>query len=213
MSKERAVTFTLDFESLPSVIPVFPLPNAIVLPHAVLPLNIFEPRYLAMIEDSLAEPLRLIGMVQTDASGELYSVGCAGRVTTFQETDDGRYLINLSGVCRFHTGTEAVGAKGYRRFNIDWTAFRDDVGASTQTLEVQRLRDALREYATQRQLSLSWSAIDGLGGEELVNTLTQGLPFEVEQKQALLEASSLDERAKLLTVMLDGTPSAGTVLH
>ncbi len=204
-------------DDLPVEIPVFPLSGALLLPHGKLPLNIFEPRYKALIEDSLAGQ-RLFGMIQPDSSGleqdggpELYDVGCLGRLSSFSETGDGRYLIALTGLVRFHVRAELGGRRGYRRVAAEYVRFASDLEPPPQYL-TQRddLLAALRGYFTANGFDANWSAIESMGDNELVVTLCMVCPFEVLEKQALLEAADSAGRADtLLTLLQMGAHGGG----
>ncbi|MBK0400732.1 LON peptidase substrate-binding domain-containing protein [Limibaculum sp. M0105] len=193
---------------LPEVIPVFPLPGALLLPRARLPLNIFEPRYLAMLDDALRSDHRLIGMVQPfENSGQppkLHSIGCAGRVTSLSETEDGRYLIALSGVCRFRLRGELDGFTPYRRVRADWTDFAADLGRVETDAAFDR--DAflalLRQYFESAHLSSDWDAMREAEPEMLINSLSMMCPFSVEERQALLEAPRLSDRCDTLVALM-----------
>ncbi|GAA0870821.1 LON peptidase substrate-binding domain-containing protein [Brevundimonas basaltis] len=193
---------------LPQVIPVFPLPGAILLPRGQLPLNIFEPRYLNMIDDAMAGD-RIIGMIQprpgARAAPGLSPVGCAGRITSFAETSDGRYLITLTGCARFRLGSELPSQSPYRQVRADFTPFEadlapppvDDVG-----LDREGLLDALRAYLETRGLEIDWDTAETAPPEALINSLSMALPFEPAEKQALLEAASLTDRSSVLTALM-----------
>ncbi len=191
---------------LPAAIPVFPLPGALLLPRARLPLNIFEPRYLAMLDDTLKSQDRLIGMVQPLENGRrMHQIGCAGRVTSFSETDDGRYLISLSGVCRFRLGAEFDGFTPYRRFTVDWDSFERDLGPVENDPKFDRdgfLALLARFFETTR-LSSDWDALKEAEVELLINSLSILCPFEAEEKQALLEAPSLETRRETLVTLME----------
>lgn len=194
---------------LPAEIPVFPLPRVILLPRVVLPLNIFEPRYLAMTEAALAAPARLIGMIQPRAgAGEdaLYKTGCAGRISSFEQTEDGRYLISLTGLCRFDVAQELpLSAKGYRRVRAQWGAYQDDLIEDKVTdICRETMMAQLRVYLAKMDMFCDkWDAIRNVGCEKLISTLSVVCPFECEEKQALLEAKTLPERAHLLQALLE----------
>ena len=196
-------------DELPAEAAVFPLPGALLLPRGKLPLNIFEPRYLAMIEDALAEG-RVMGMIQPDenrpegANGSaLYSVGCLGRITSFSETDDGRYLVTLAGMTRFRVKEELDMRRGYRRVALDTSLYRfDAAGPSDPAFDREALLDALRGYFNARGFQANWSAIDEMNGEALVTTLSMVCPFEPVEKQALLEAPDASSRAETLKTLL-----------
>ncbi len=197
-------------EELPGEIPVFPLAGALLLPRGKLPLNIFEPRYLAMTEDALGQG-RVFGMIQPDptvpetATGPgLFHVGCLGRLTSFSETDDRRYLITLTGVIRFMIAGEIDMRRGYRRVSADYTPFFADLNLEPQAIGVARdaLLAALRGYFTQRGFDANWDAIKRLPDDMLVVTLAMVCPFEPAEKQALLEAPGDTERASTLLTLL-----------
>ncbi|RVT97695.1 peptidase S16 [Rhodovarius crocodyli] len=190
-------------EELPDTIAVFPLPGALLLPHGRLPLNIFEPRYLAMVEDALAAG-RMFGMIQPDAAGGTYAVGCLGRVCSFAETDDGRMLITLTGLARFRTREEAPPRRGYRRMRVDFSAFTQDLAPlpAEATLRPGELEAVLRPYFLAREMEVNWDAIARMPEAVLVTTLGMLCPFEVAEKQALLEAGSLPERAAMLLALV-----------
>jgi Lon protease-like protein len=195
--------------SLPAILPIFPLTGVLLLPRGRLPLNIFEPRYLAMTRDALAGD-RLIGMVQPSdprASGDnppVYPTGCAGRITTFTETDDGRFLITLTGTCRFRIREELPLLEGYRRIVPDWSEFARDLDSEDEpTFDRDRLLRGLRAYFQQHQISADWDAIGSVPGERLVTSVAMVCPFEPGEKQALLEAADFAERARLLTAIVE----------
>jgi uncharacterized protein len=194
---------------LPSTIPVFPLTGALLFPRGQMPLNIFEPRYLNMIDDALSGN-RLIGMIQPDGSGDpekpgLSRVGCVGKLTAFAETDDGRYLITLTGICRFVVAREYQAQTPYRQVTPDWTPFGDDlkVPRSLEGFDRTRLLDALRNYLDRNNLNADWSSIDEAQAEPLVNALSALCPFVPIEKQALLEAATIDERRDVLIALMD----------
>lgn len=197
---------------LPEVIPVFPLPGALLLPHARLPLNIFEPRYLAMLDDALRSDHRLIGMVQPfeDSAPQprLHSIGCAGRVTSLSETDDGRYLIALSGVSRFRIAGEIEGFAPYRRVRAAWGDFAHDLRPSAPKAEGvaefcrKDFMDLLRRYFASCKLACDWESLRRAEPELLVNSLAMMCPFSVEEKQALLEAPRLSDRTETLMALM-----------
>jgi Lon protease-like protein len=194
---------------LPTEFPVFPLAGALLLPHGKLPLNIFEPRYKAMVEDALADQ-RLFGMIQPDAaqpadeSGPgLYGVGCLGRLSSFSETDDGRYLIALTGMIRFDIRSELAGRRGYRRVLADFSRFVLDLDSPAPGLP-QRVGvlGALREYFGRNGFDANWAAIESMGDDDLIVTLCMVCPFGPLEKQALLEAADPAARADTLVALL-----------
>lgn len=197
-------------EDLPAACPVFPLEGALLLPRGRLPLNIFEPRYLAMIEDALGAG-RMLAMIQPDGTGQttasgprLYSVGCLGRLSSFSETDDGRLLITLTGLVRFDVTNEIEMRRGYRRVRPDFSRFLDDLALEERAIGVDRdsLVAALRRYFGQRKLEANWDAIKRIPDDVLVITLAMTCPFEPAEKQALLEAPSDADRAVALLALL-----------
>ena len=193
---------------LPSIIPVFPLPGALLLPRSQLPLHIFEPRYLAMIEDVMKTQHRMMGMIQpTVFQGEerLQTIGCAGRLTQFSETEDGRYMITLTGISRYRIREEETGFQPYRRFNVDWSGFEADQAASALDSEFDRegFYSLLAKYFEARGLTTDWEAMKDADDELLINSLSMMLDFEKEDKQALLEAPSLMTRRETLVTLIE----------
>ena len=194
---------------LPDTLPVFPLPGALMLPRARLPLHIFEPRYLAMIEDCLKTSHRLIGMIQPreTPAGEkrLHAIGCAGRLTSFSETEDGRYMVTLTGISRFRLLDEVTGFQPYRRFHINWAPFhRDLVGEESDAgFDRDAFMALLARYFQARQLGTDWSGLKEAGTEHMINALSMLLPLGSEDKQALLEAPSLVTRRETLVTLLE----------
>lgn len=195
---------------LPDTIAVFPLPRALLLPRARLPLHIFEPRYLAMLDDALKTPERLIGMVQPakgpDGQGRgLYQIGCAGRVTQFSETEDGRYMITLSGISRFRVMEEIEGFTPYRRARVNWSGFERDRGQEEADPQFDResLMRLLARYFEARQLNTDWDTLRGADDELLINSLAMLLDFDPEDKQALLEAPCLTTRRETLMGLIE----------
>lgn len=193
---------------LPIAIPIFPLTGAILLPRCRLPLNIFEPRYLNMVDDALAGD-RMIGMVQpvdpdgSDPAPEIYPIGCAGRIAQFSETDDGRYLITLIGVSRFHVEGEPQARKPYRVAQCDWGRFHADLAQSQEdSVNRRELIDALRRYLDAERLDADWSSVERAKPEALVNSLAMICPFDPHEKQALLEAPQLKDRAEALVALM-----------
>ena len=193
---------------LPQVIPVFPLPGAILLPRGQLPLNIFEPRYLNMVDDAMAGD-RIIGMVQPQGGSSrlpgLSPVGCAGRITGFAETSDGRYLITLTGCARFRLSSELPVQTPYRQIRADFAPFEADLAAPPPDdagLDRDLLLDALRAYLETRGLDIDWDTAETAPPEALVNSLSMALPFDPPEKQALLEARLLSDRAAVLTALM-----------
>ncbi|MEM0991170.1 MAG: LON peptidase substrate-binding domain-containing protein [Pseudomonadota bacterium] len=194
---------------LPETIPVFPLPGALLLPRGRLPLNIFEPRYLAMLDDTLKSEHRLIGMLQPFETGEqppkLRAIGCAGRVSSLSETDDGRYLIVLSGIARFRLREELTGFTPYRRVTANWDDFHSDLNSTEEMPKFDKsgFMSLLKRYFDTANLSSDWDAMQEAEPEMLVNSLSMMCPFAVEEKQALLEAPRLSDRIETLTALME----------
>ena len=198
--------FTQRFEQLPASLPIFPLPGAVLLPFAHLPLNIFEPRYLNMVNDALQSD-RLIGMIQPiddDAHPALSQVGCAGRIVRFEETRDGRFEILLSGVARFHVEEELTSVRGYRLVRPNWSPFEQDLQspADAPTDQILLFKGVLRNYLQQVELSVDADILDKLNIGDLVNGLVGFLPLDNDSKQILLESDSLEDRLKSFTAIL-----------
>ncbi len=207
----------LNIGDLPKTLKVFPLRGVIVLPRSNLPLNIFEPRYLALLNDALAGD-RLIGVVQplqTSGADEgespkgrdvpLHRTGGAGRITAFQETDDGHYLISLTGIARFNIASEEKSEDPYRVCAVDWSPFIDDLrhGHGEDAVDRDRLLKVLKEYLRVNDLSADWEGINNSSNELLINTLSMISPYGAEEKQALLEAENLKERAQVLVALAE----------
>jgi len=195
---------------LPGTIPVFPLPGALLLPRSRLPLHIFEPRYLQMLDDALKTEGRLIGMVQpNEVAGRggtgLHAIGCAGRITQFSETEDNRYLITLSGISRFRVMKEVDGFTPYRRCDVVWDGFERDQGKTEDDAAFDRegFLHLLGRYFDARSLSADWETLKDADDELLINSLSMMLDFDPEDKQALLEAPSLSTRRETLVTLIE----------
>ena len=198
---------------LPDTIPVFPLPGALLLPRSHLPLHLFEPRYLQMLDDVLKTEHRLIGMVQPYGKDQrLHSIGCAGRVTAFSETDDGRYMITMAGRSRFRISNEVDGFTPYRRCKVSWQGFERDLGPAEvdETFDRHKFMRALERYFTEENLATDWDSLQEADDELLINSLSMLCPFEPEDKQALLEAPSLTTRRETLTTLIEYTLRGGS---
>jgi Lon protease-like protein len=199
-------------QDLPEVIPVFPLPGALLLPRGQLPLNIFEPRYLAMIDDSLRDGHRLIGMIQPDEAHpfnvekpHLYRVGCVGRITQIAETGDGRYVLQLTGVARFHVEEELTGETAYRRCRVSYAPYAADFIAreGEEAVDREELLKALAAFLKANNLKADWEGIEKAPNEALVNALAMMSPYGPAEKQALLEAPDLKSRAEVLVALTE----------
>jgi Lon protease-like protein len=198
-------------QDLPSVLPIFPLTGVLLLPRAQLPLNIFEPRYLAMTDDALGQR-RYIGMVQPqEAENELslenppvYEHGCVGRISTFSESGDGRYFITLAGVCRFQITEELKTKKNYRSTKVNYRPFVADLIQNDMSLPLrdQRLK-TIHSYFALKNIDADWHSVEGSPDEALINSLSMMCPFAPSEKQALLECSGLQERSALLLSLME----------
>lgn len=198
-------------QDCPEVIPIFPLPGALLLPRGQMPLNIFEPRYVAMIDDAMRSD-RLIGMIQPDAEMEagsapskLFKVGCAGRITQLGESGDGRYLLTLTGVARFRVLEELSTTTPYRQVRADFGGFANDFVARFGEDDVDRdgVIEALRQFVKVMEIDVDWRGVEQAPNEALVNALCMMTPFGVREKQALLEAPDLKSRAEALIALTE----------
>jgi Lon protease-like protein len=221
-------TLAMGFDELPPTLPIFPLSGVLLLPRGRLPLNIFEPRYLNMTRDALAGD-GLVGMVQPceptslgtspSQASAVYPTGCAGRITSSTETDDGRFLLTLTGVARFSIREEIATTRGYRRVVPEWTAWRGDlVEQPAAEIDRPRLIAGLQAYFRLSGITADWSTIEATPDERLVTSLSMICPFGPSEKQALLEASDLADRARIMTALiemaaLDRTPDGEGVRH
>jgi Lon protease-like protein len=199
------------FDELPAEIPIFPLSDVVLLPKGLLPLNIFEPRYIAMVNHALKHD-RLIGMIQprqqniekTPPPSGLYDIGCAGRITNFSETPDGRYEIMLSGVNRFEIINDTLTPHGFRKAGVTWASFSQDLESDASfQLDRDSLNQLLKRYFVCHQLNACWETIKDTPNHMLITALAMICPFTAEEKQALLEAPTCKDRAECLTTMLE----------
>ncbi len=204
--------FDPEFDQLPARIPIFPLPSALLLPGGQLPLNIFEPRYLAMVTHALSTPSRLIGMVQplgentqTDAAGNplLFETGCAGRLSFFQESDNGRFVIALTGLCRFNRRGQQLDPNGFLVAEVDWQPFAQDLRIDVSAFDRGPLIRVMRRYFDLKGFETDWTQIENSDNDQLLATLSMVCPFEIAEKQALLEADTMAKRAELLIAMME----------
>ena len=204
--------FDPEFDKLPARIPIFPLPSALLLPGGQLPLNIFEPRYLAMVTHALSTPSRLIGMVQplaentqTDAAGNplLFETGCAGRLSFFQESDNGRFVIALTGLCRFNRRSQQLDPNGFLVADVDWHPFANDLRIDGSAFDRGPLVKVMRRYFDLKGFETDWTQIENSDNDQLLATLSMVCPFEIAEKQALLEADTMAKRAELLIAMME----------
>lgn len=210
----------LRLDDLPKTIPIFPLTGVLLLPHGRLPLNVFEPRYLALVEDALAARDRMVGMIQPRVPGSegmtragavpppapLYATGCVGRIAHFSETGDGRYLITILGICRFDIAEELPTLRGYRRAVPDYTGWQSDLAPTDPVrgvIDRERLIGPLRAYFAAHNVTTDWDVIAETPDDRLVSTLAMNCPFAPQEKQALLECRTLAELAKAVTVLIE----------
>jgi uncharacterized protein len=201
--------FLPKFSDLPDELPIFPLTAAVLMPGVQLPLNIFEPRYLTMVADALASD-HLIGMIQPreetgfEETPEIHRVGCAGRITSYSETNDGRIVLVLTGVCRFDVRNELSAPRGYRRVSPDWERFASDYQEDKSSLtERAPFMTSLKSYASSHGVEIPWEDVEKLADADLVNLLCAHLPLESKDKQALIETLDLFERAELMRGLMD----------
>ena len=205
--------FIAPYSRLPQTLPIFPLPGAIVMPGSELPLNIFEPRYLNMVSDALSTH-RMIGMIQTDPknpdSSALCRTGCAGRITQYRETNDGRIEMVLSGVCRYDQGRELSSTRGYRLIVPDWSRFSDDYSDHEEQLhgEHQQLIQALHRYFDVEGLHTDWKILERLSTVRLMNSMSMALPISAQDKQVLLETVEPVQRLHTFLSLLGGSLQA-----
>jgi uncharacterized protein len=197
------------FSDLPTKLPIFPLAGAVVMPGVQLPLNIFEPRYLNMVQDALSED-HLVGMIQPrsdtafDESPEIHRVGCTGRITSYSETNDGRIVLVLTGVCRFDVRGELDVKRGYRRVVPDWERFAIDFHEDESSLaDREGFLTSLKAYASLRGVEIPWDNIEKMGDPDLTNLLCAHLPLDAEDKQALIETLDLCDRGELMRGLMD----------
>ena len=197
-------------EDLPNILPVFPLSNFIIFPRTTVPLNIFEPRYIQMIDESM-KTNRLIGMIQPKKSGELkkpdlYKIGCAGKITSFNETDDGRYLIILNGICRFKVVDEINNDNLYRECNVEYDDFSMDLDEKSEEIKFSDLNlifQNLKGLFKKQGYEINWKEVEKQSLDQTINTLSMASPFSLEEKQVLLESKDLSIRKEKLKEILN----------
>ena len=194
---------------LPDIIPIFPLKGVVMFPDTYLPLNIFEPRYLKMIDQAISNKNRLIGMIQPKNSNEsddkfsFYRVGCAGKIIKFEETYDNRYLITLKGLSRFNLISEKTNEKDYREANIAWENFSKDLNINSRSSDFSFLKKTLKKYFKSKNIRANTDAIDTFNDYNFVDQITMICPLANNEKQLLLETTSISKREKLLQTILD----------
>lgn len=202
--------FLPTFDQLPSQLPIFPLTGAVLMPGVQLPLNIFEPRYLNLVQTALAGD-HLLGMVQpmraseqTEETPPIHRVGCAGRITSYSETNDGRLLIVLTGLCRFEILLELEGEQGFRRIAPDWSRFASDYDeVSDDIADRDQFIGSLRSFCDQYRVEIPWDDLNQMPDSDMVNLLCTHLPLPSEDKQALIETIDLPERANLMRGLME----------
>ena len=202
--------FGIAFEDLPEALSIFPLPGVLLLPRGRLPLNIFEPRYLNLFLDALAEQ-RLVGMVQTTEpqaglvpdEAKVFETGCAGRIVSFAETGDGRLVLSLEGVCRFKIAGELELRRDYRRVTPDFAPFQPDVTEESFEFDRGGFFDVLRSYLQAKHIDVEWSALEQTEDRQLIANLGIMCPFDIQEKQALLEAPDITEMVKIMTSLME----------
>ena len=206
-------SFDKNVSDLPKTLPIFPLSNVLLLPRSKLPLNLFENRYLHMFDYALSNG-RAIGMVQpkiakaqtkvSKKNPAIYSIGCAGYITAFTETNDNRYEIILKGICRFLVKDELPLLNGFRRANVEWESYKNDLSQVNFQNSTNRLsfEDILKKYLQKKSINADWEAIEASSDEELINSISMGCPFDINEKQALLEAKSLEDRMDVLMSLM-----------
>ena len=195
--------------NLPNIIPIFPLEGVVMFPDTYLPLNIFETRYLKMIDNAISNENRLIGMIQpknlnkSDEKSSFYRVGCAGKIIKFEETDDNRYLITLKGLSRFNLISEKTNEKDYKEANISWENFSKDLNINAKSSDFSTLKKTLKKYFKSKNIRANMDAIDTFNDYNFVDQITMICPLANNEKQLLLETTSISKREKLLQTILD----------
>ena len=199
----------MDDKKLPEIIPIFPLSNFIIFPNTNVPLNIFEPRYIQMVDDAMRNN-KIIGMVQPKKSGnpdkpDLFEVGCTGKITSYNETDDGRYLIVLNGVSRFRILNEVIDKKLYRSVKVDYQEFRNDLNLNKEDIKFSDLELIfvnLKKLFQRQGYSINWKDLEKQSLDQTINTLSMASPFSLEEKQILLESNDINSRREKLEEIL-----------
>ena len=201
--------FAPNFADLPENLPIFPLAGVLLLPSGNLPLNIFEPRYVRMVDDAM-KTHRMIGMIQPKSADAIYETGCAGKITEFTETSDGRYLVTLTGICRFKVANELKTTTPYRQIQANWSPFEKDLeNVGCLKLDRKKLNALLKSYFSDQELQCDWEKIETATDGRLITCLSMICPFDAKEKQALLEAESCKVRAETFMAMLEMAVRAG----
>ena len=199
------MTKNINFKDLPKELPIFPLPGVIILPHGNLPLNIFEPRYIAMVESVLGTH-RMIGMIQpnpvSNKTDGLYPIGCASKIVSFSETSDNRYLIELKGVIRFKFSKELETINGYRNIRPIWQDFKEDLNMTLQNINIDNLLEQLRKYFSTNNINVDSDELEKIPNDQIVSAIPQICSFQNNEKQAILEAKTDKERIEVIVSLL-----------
>ena len=194
-----------NYKELPKILPIFPLPGVIVLPHGTLPLNIFEPRYLSMVDDVLGNN-RMIGIIQPNLGSKknngLYPIGCASKIISFSETSDNRYLIELKGIIRFKINREVNTIRGYRNIIPEWQAFKDDLNVSLQKINIDSLLEQLKKYFKNNNINVDPNELYKIPADQILSAIPQICTFQNNEKQAILEAKTDEERIDVMISLL-----------
>lgn len=209
--------FMQTFDRLPATLPIFPLSNAMMFPGGNLPLNIFEPRYVNMLQDAMRSD-QIIGMIQPrddSENADLFKVGCAGRVVRYEENHDGRIEIVLTGLCRFEVEEELSSTRGYRLVVPDWSNYACDYDVQEPASDIAKVSfsTALKRYFSENNMEADWTMLDKLDVEELANSLFSFLPLNAEDKQLLVETDTFAERLTAFTAVLENSSKQSSTLH
>ena len=199
------MTKKIIYKELPDILPIFPLPGVVVLPNGNLPLNIFEPRYISMVEDALGKN-RMIGMIQPNPGSQkdngLYPIGCASKIVSFSETSDNRYLIELKGIIRFKIFKELDTIRGYRNIVPVWDNFKHDLGINPESLNIDGLIELLKKYFKYNNISVDSDELHKVPANQIISAIPQVCSFQNNEKQAILEAKTDKERAEVIISLL-----------
>lgn len=202
-------SFDLSFEKLPKTLAVMPVKGLLLLPGGQIPMNVFEPRYLNLIQDIMAAKDRMIGisLIKNNSlpseNKPIYNIGCAGRVTSFEETAEGRFLIKITGYCRYKIEEEVPTLRGYRRFSVSWDDFEDDIDISPNPpLDREKLISSLKSYAEDNAIAMDWDLLEKMPNFNIATFFAMSLPFSDEQRQKLLEAENIYKRTEMLCDMI-----------
>ena len=199
------MTKKIIYKELPDILPIFPLPGVIILPNGNLPLNIFEPRYISMVEDALGKN-RMIGMIQPNPGSQkdngLYPIGCASKIVSFSETSDNRYLIELKGIIRFKIFKETDTIKGYRNIIPEWENFKHDLNINSESFNIDSLLELLKKYFSNNNINVDSDELHKVSASQIISAIPQICSFQNNEKQAILEAKTDKERAEVIKSLL-----------